>query len=439
MKITPPRLLPVLLAVFLLPIDAIAQDPFDLPPILYRQSSPEDQVSELQQRISNGELQLEFDEQFGFLLDLLKALDISTESQMLVYSKTSLQTKRINTRTPRALYFNDEVYVGYCVGGDVIELTAMDPQLGAVFYTLEQDQGQVPHFKREVDNCLNCHSSSRTGNVPGLLARSLFVDVGGQPKFSAGSKDINHSSPLEDRWGGWYVTGTHGVQKHLGNLIVRTAEVKFPIDNESGHNVTDLSDRLNLKRYPAAHSDLVALMVFEHQLTVHNQMTQASYSVRQALESELTMNRAFNEPEGTRRESTTRRIRNAADKLVEVLLLSNEAKLTEPIAGTSLFAAEFAAKGERDHAGRSLRDLDLQNRLFKYPCSFLIASQSFRGLPEELKAAVWERLKIVLEESEGSEKFKHLSPEDRRQIQEILLATVPEATTYWKREADALN
>ena len=375
-------------------------------------------------------MQLEYSDQQGYLPALLKALEVPTESQLLVFSKTSLQRHRISPRTPRAVYFNDDVYVGYCRSGDVLEISAVDPQLGAVFYTLDQRPGAAPRVMRQTENCLVCHSSSRTEGVPGHLVRSLFVDLGGQPILSAGSYSVDHSTPLAQRWGGWYVTGTHGSQTHMGNLVIRGQDVIQPVDNEQGQNVTQLADRLPVDKYLTPHSDLIALMILEHQTLVHNRLTKANYVARQALQYEIEMNRALGEPADNRMESTTRRIHSAGNDLVDALLLVDEAKLSAPIQGTSDYAATFSQKGPRDRQGRSLRDLDLQRRLFKYPCSYLLYSPTFDGLPSEMKDYVWQRLWDVLSNPPDA-KFKHISPADRQAIVEILRATKRDLPKYW--------
>ena len=416
-----------------------ADDEFEREPILYSASTPENCISRLQQRLDHGELTLTYDGEKSYLPALLKALNVPVESQMLVFSKTSLQMRRISPRTPRALYFNDDVYVGFCQSGDVLEISAVDPQLGTVFYTLDTRENEKPRFERRTDNCLVCHSSSRTEGVPGHLVRSLYVDTGGQPMLSAGSRMVDHTTPIEHRWGGWYVTGTHGSQKHLGNLVVRGRDVEEPVDNSAGQNVKELNDRLNVDRYVSPHSDIVALMVLEHQVLVHNRLVKAGFDTRQALDYDVMMNRTLENPAGTRLESTTRRIMSTGDRLVEALLLVNEAKLTQPINGTSGYAEQFASAGPRDSQGRSLRDLDLTTRLFKYPCSYLIYSNAFDGLPVESRDYVWQRLYDILSGTDQTEKFAHLSKDDRQAILEILRDTkadlpdyygmIPEATT----------
>ena len=408
-------------------------DEIERPPILYSESTADNCVSKLAARLASGDSALEYDERTGYLAALLKALDVPVESQMLVFSKTSLQRHRISPRSPRAIYFNDEVYVGYCRSGDVLEISAVDPQLGAVFYTLDQKDRDGARLLRQTDNCLVCHSSSRTDGVPGHLARSLFVDSSGQPILSAGSYSVDHTTPFEQRWGGWYVTGTHGAQKHLGNLVVGGDKVVAPVDNTQGQNVTRLDDRFSSESYLAAQSDIVALMVLEHQALVHNRITKANYATRQALLYEQEMKRALGEPQEYRLESTTRRIQSAGDDLVEALLLVDEAHLTAPIRGTSGYAETITSRGPRDAQGRSLRDFDLHRRLFKYPCSYLIYSPAFDALPGEMRDYVWSRLWSVLTQPAADQQFAHLSPDDRRAIIEIIAETKRGLPEFWTK------
>jgi hypothetical protein len=414
---------------------SLASDDFEREPINYSQATPENIVSRLQQRIEAGDAKLEFEPRFGYLKSLLRELNVSPSSQTLVFSKTSLQRQRISPRTPRSLYFNDEVYVGFCQNGEVLEISAVDPHLGTVFYVLDQEEADAPQLLRQTDNCLLCHGSSQTLGVPGHLIRSVFPDAGGSPILSAGTYRIDQTSPLEKRWGGWYVTGQHGSQKHLGNLVIRGQQVKEPVDNALGQNVTDLSSRINVENLLTPHSDIVALMVLEHQAMAHNLLVQANFAARQALHYEQTLNRELGEPADHRWNSTTSRIKSAGEPLLKYFLFSGEAPLSEPIRGSSNFAEEFAARGKRDPLGRSLRDFDLQRRIFRYPCSYLIDSPSFHALPEEMRHYVWTRLADVLSGRDQSPPFAHLTAEDRTAIREILQATSSQLPAGWAEQA----
>lgn len=416
-----------------------AADEFERPPIDYSRGTPDNAISRLQGMLDSGELTLNYEPRFGYLPALLQALQIPRESQMLVFSKTSLQLRRITPRTPRAIYFNDDVYLGYCHAGDVLEISVADSNLGTVFYTLDQEARDSIQFVRHTDNCLICHSSSRTEGVPGHLVRSLFVESTGQPIFAAGSYTVDHTTPFAQRWGGWYVTGTHGTQTHLGNLVVEGRQVPQPVNNEAGQNVTDLSTRILTTNYLTPHSDLVALMLLEHQAFVHNRITKANFAARQALHYQRTLNAALGEAEENRLDSTTRRINSAAEDLLDALLMVDEAELAAPLRGTSGFAETFEKIGPRDDRQRSLRDLDLSRRMFKYPCSYLIYSSSFDGLPEVIHEHLWLRLWEILTGRDTSPKYAHLSTQDRTAILEILVQTKPGLPDYWQQVAEPLS
>ncbi len=409
-----------------------AQDDFERPPIEYSTSQPDNCVSRLQERLDNGEISLTHDGTHGYLKAALEALGVPIESQVLVFSKTSLQTRYISPRTPRAIYFNDEVYVGFCQSGDVMEVSAVDPQLGTVYYTLNQkDPDSPPRFERRGDTCLVCHASSRTEGIPGHLVRSLAVDESGYPLLSMGSRTVDHTTPFDQRWGGWYVTGQHGSQTHLGNRISREGESSQPVADPDAQNITSLADRFNVDRYLSPHSDIVALMVLEHQVLVHNRITNANFTTRQALAYNQMMIEALEYSPETRLDSTTRRIQGAGDELVDALLLVGEAPLTAAVQGTSGYTEQFAKTGPRDSQGRSLRELDLQRRLLRYPCSYLIYSDAFAALPQEMRDYVWQRMGEILSGDDASPKYAHLTSEDREAIIEILRETMPGLPEHW--------
>lgn len=402
-------------------------------PIRYSKAPAENAVTRLQQRLTAGQTKFSFSDDSGYLESLLKALDIPTSSQVLVFSKTSLQRDRIAPRTPRALYFNDEVYVGFCLRGEVLEVSAADAGLGTAFYTLEQDPSTPPRFTRQTDNCLICHGSSLNRGFPGHLVRSLYTDRQGQPILSAGSHRTDHASPFKERWGGWYVSGTHGRQEHMGNRIATRQEAERHTLSPEGQNVTDLRERFAVENYLTPHSDLVALMVLEHQAEMHNRLTRAALETRMALHYQQGINKALGEPADYRSDSTVRRIQSAGDAVLQYLLFHDEAPLTDPVRGTSSFQAEFAARGPRDARGRSLRDFDLTTRMFRYPCSYLIYSNSFNQLPIDVKDHVLRRLFAVLTGADTSPEFAHLSAGDRQAILEILRETKPDLPSWWQK------
>jgi hypothetical protein len=427
------RLLGLCLAALFACLPATAQG-FDIErePINYAKAPASNPVSQLEHRLETGTKRLAYEPGVGYLRALLHELKVPQSSQMLVFSRTSLQRHRITPQKPRAIYFNDDVYVGFCQHGDVLEITAVDPQLGSVFYSLDQKQTERPRFVRQTESCLLCHGSSQNQGFPGHLVRSVFPDGDGNPILSSGTYRIDQTSPLTQRWGGWYVSGTSGKQTHLGNLIVRDKRQPEQIDNSAGLNVTDLSRCCSTRPYLTPHSDIVALMVLEHQTEMHNRITRANFLTRIALYEEAEFNKALGRPATYRSESTVSRIQNAGEPLVKYLLFSGEAKLTEKVQGTSTFAREFVQTGPRDRQGRSLRELDLQHRLFKYPCSYLIYSAAFDGLPDPVKDYVLKRLWDILNCRDKSADFTHLTAVDRRAILDILLQTKATLPGYWR-------
>ncbi|MEK0425554.1 MAG: hypothetical protein RJB11_1645 [Planctomycetota bacterium] len=407
-------------------LPALAQDSFDLPPIRYSESKPTDPVSVLKRKLASGEVVLEHDEKYGVLPSLLKELKIPVESQVLVFSKTSLQIHKISPTNPRALYFNDSVYVGYVPGSSILELAANDPVLGAVFYTLEvapkPTQGgpsSIEETKKQVElvrdrgQCLSCHATTRTENVPGYLVRSIYPDSTGRPRTGSSSYTTDYRSLFETRWGGWYVTGTHGQMRHLGNLFALDRNDPQKVDVETGANLSQLPARVRPGLHLTPHSDLVALMVLEHQIRVHNLITKASYETRQSIAMDESMNKALDRPSEFRTESTQRRIETAARALADALLMRDEPPLRDQVHGTSGFEKSFSSTGPADSNGRSLRQLDLQSRLFRYRLSYLIYTPEFQGLPKEVIEPVQARLRAALG-----------TPEYKAEL-EILQATLP--------------
>ena len=370
-------------------------------------------IADLQRRIDSGEIRLEHHADRGYADSVLKHLNVPPSSQTLVFGKNSAQLFFIAPDAPRALYFNDEVYVGYVQYGSYLEVASMDPKLGPVFYALEQVKQDRPQFRNDQANCIACHDTFTSDNpVPRLLMLSILPDPTGVA-LNRAALVTNDASPMRERWGGWYVTGTHGKQQHLGNTFVRTpasaiGEMKQyiqRIDLSAGANVTDLKGRFDANLYQTPYSDIVALMVLGHQTHVHNLIVDAAYNV--------TGN------------STAADVQQHGEPIVKSMLFSGAVPLTEPVAGPSGFAAEFSQRGPRDSKGRSLRDFDLQTRLFRYPMSYLIYSKSFDALSAPLKAYVDRRFREVLSGEDKSAEFAHLSAADRQAIREILQETKP--------------
>jgi hypothetical protein len=364
-------------------------------------------VTAINAQLKNGNVKMAFrDDGMGYLQSVLDTLNVPVESQVLVFSKTSFQAPRIAPRTPRALYFNDDITVGFVQTGDVVEVTSLDPKQGVIFYSLDQEEVAKPRFERR-DTCLQCHQSGGTLGIPGLVVRSVVPETSGYPMFQAGTKITDHRSPIEDRWGGWYVTGK-STGKHMGNQAA--------VDRDKPESMKEITARFDGGRYLTPNSDVVALMVLEHQTQMINLIVRVNFEVRHALHHQQSMNQIFGDPAGTQSDSTKRRIREAAAELVDYMLFVEETPLKEPIVGSSGFAEMFAKKGP-------LRQFDLKTRMFRTPCSYMIYSAAFDGMGAEALDAVYRRLHQVLMGASGNAAHDRLTLTDRRNILRTLQET----------------
>jgi hypothetical protein len=363
-----------------------------------------DPVANLGRQIERGDVKLDFAaDGWGYLQSLLKHLDIKSDSQILVFSKTSFQLTKISPQTPRALFFNDSVAVGSVQDGKVFELISADPVQGLIYYTLDTQKTEKPRFERRFSECLNCH-----GPANGLVVSSVYPAIDGTP-FVTGTffEGIDHRTPLEDRWGGWYVSGTHGSLHHLGNAIATNPDRPFDLEQNGTQNLTSLDSKFDTSKYIVPTSDIVALMTLEHQAHMANLITAVGQQFRRASAM------------GTL-ENSKATLDRAVDQMVEYMLFVDEAPITDPIKGVSSFTTSFPQRGPRDTQGRSLRDFDLQKRLFRYPLSYMIYSDIFEAMPAVARSRVYQRLHDVLSGKDQSPKFSHLSVADREAIAEIL-------------------
>lgn len=388
--------------------DALPETETDLvrePAIDYFMKPTSDPVGRLQQEVDRGARTLSFDPDFGYLRSVMNALQLNFDSQLLVYSKTSVQSVRVTPRNPRALYFNDAVTVGYIRGADYLEFAAQDPQQGTIFYTLDQKPGDKPLIQRR-DFCLSCHVSRATLEIPGMLVRSIVTSPTGNTLPQLGNAVVDHRTAIEERWGGYYVTGTHGSMRHLGNALIEREHPDVPA--AAGQNVTSLRERFEVDAYPSPQADIAALLVFDHQMRMMNLLTRAGWEIRVA---------------EARKQDVAGKARVLADAIADYMLFVDEAPLTSQVVGTTAFATRFASQGPHDSHGRSLRDLALDGRLMRYPCSFMIYSDAFAALPSVVRGAVFARLADVLTDKVHDARFAHLTAADRRAVLEILRQT----------------
>jgi len=383
------------------------------PAIRYSTRETTDVVAALNRRLQAGELQLVFDGPRGYLKSVLDTLNVPVASQTLVFSETSLQYELINAANPRALYFNDQLAVGWVRGAGSLELAAQDPQQGVVFYTLDQKPATTPQFTRS-QRCLECHQNSFTGNVPGTVVMSMLPLSDNLNEYARGWY-VDHRTPIEDRWGGWYVTGGKVPRAHLGNVPVYHVERSYT-RLAVAPTLSSVSGKFDTTGYLSPHSDVVALLVLNHQVHMTNLLTRLGWEARIA------------NPQDT---SGGARVRETARELVDYLLFVDEAPLSAAVSGTSGFAEQFSDTGPRDKKGRSLRQLDLERRLFRYPCSYMIYTAAFDALPVAAREAVYTRLWEVLSGRDKDPSYARLSAADRQAIVEILRDTKPGLPDYF--------
>lgn len=403
-------------------------------PLFEPWKSSGDPVAKLWQRVSTGKVKLAATDEKTYLHQVLRELDVPVASQVLVFSKTSLQNALIGPLTPRAVYFSEEVYVGWVQGG-AIELIGIDPVNGPQFYTLNIpfNKSQKPELTSQ-EICLNCHEGSRTGGVKGMLVRSVYVDEAGQPLLRHGSHLSDQESPLSERWGGWYVTGRHGQERHMGNVIAHETETDVTLDREKGANVTSLDTFIALKPYLTNTSDIVALMVLEHQVVMQNKITEAGKSVREAMARQKDIQNAFNEPVTSEPQGSALSVINGqVDRLLKYMLFIEEYKLTDDgIEGSAAFQEAFRQNRMESKDGRSLKDFQLRTRLFKHRCSYMIYSKSFKALPKAFTEKLYVRLWKILNGQDVTTDFASLSESERLYIRDILRATKDDLPSYWR-------
>jgi hypothetical protein len=376
--------------------------PYEHKAIQYFETPTDDPVRSLDDRIDQGKDRLDFEpDGRGYLSSLLKHLGINVDSQVLVFSQTSFQATLISPQRPRAVYFNDEMAVGFVQHGEVMEVSALAPTQGVVFYSLNTGRATKPTFaRREV--CLQCHQGGQTLGVPGLVVSSQYIPAGMPAEHVRGGFVTDDRTPLEDRWGGWYISGSLPNQKHRG----------IPVGSDS-------SSQFDTSAYLSPISDVVALMTLEHQTRMTNLIVRIGWDTRIAMaEGKL--------------EETRPKLDAAIDDMVGYMLFVDEAPMQGPIKGVSTFSTTFPARGPRDKQGRSLRDFDLQKRLFKYPLSYMIYTKAFDSMPDWDRERIYQRLFNVLTGKDTDPKFAKLSADDRRNVLEILRETKPNLPGYWK-------
>jgi hypothetical protein len=388
----------------------------EYPVIGYGSTAPQDAFSLRMQALEAAGATLAYTEagSRGYLDALLQALDIDPSSQVLVWSKTSLKQRFIEPSNPRALYFNDEVYVGFVPGSSTLEIGAMDPQLGPVFFDFAQRPEVEPRIKQETHRCLRCHDtySMSGGGVPRFLLQSVLAGTDGNVVSHEISEITDTSTPFARRYGGLYVTGRHGSMQTMANFIISSADMLRQPDFAAHGNQDSLEQYVDLSGYLRPTSDIVALLVLEHQLELQNRLTRLNYDSRMLLADQPQAAAAELDP--------------LLRPVLDSLFMAHEAPLTDQVSGSSGFREYFEQQGPRDSQGRSLRELDLQTRTFRHPLSYLIYSDAIKGLAEPVRTRLFAQVRAVLLQEPGAVDYPQLNSDQRAAIAAILRDTYPE-------------
>jgi hypothetical protein len=401
-----PRALLPLACLGLAAVHAAEPVGFEDPRHGYFSHPPRDPFSVFTRALDAGEETLAADNEQTLLQELLKKLKIPASSQMLVFSATSFQTGLISVRNPRAIYFNEDTYLGHVPGGRV-EIISIDPDLGAIFYLLDRPApGRPVGFERS-ERCMNCHAPKRTGGFPVLVVESMIPGPSGGGERSYRGDLSGHALPFFERFGGWHVTGIHKSFPHQGNLLIElTRAGRQEVAVQPGA-------RFDWQRYPAKTSDVLAHVLHEHQVGFINRCVEATYRTRH-----LPPNDAL--------------VQTQAEILLRYLLFADEAPLPPGgVDGDPVFKGDFLATRRTLQTGPSLKDFDLRTRLFRYRCSYMIYSQAFTGLPPALKKTLLSRLEEVLTRQMPG--YDYLPASERQIIREILQATLPGLPPDWGR------
>jgi len=386
---------------------------FDQPPHDYWHRPLTDRFTRLQADLVAGRVVLDGNGEKPFLLSLLRALEIPATSQMLVFSTTSLQLRLITPANPRALFFNEDVYVGYIPGGR-IEVVSLDPALGGIFYIFDIPRGSEPVQPERSNRCMNCHAAEDTGHVPGLVIKSVIPGLRGGSLDSFRHGETGHGVPFSERFGGWYVTGAQNFAPHLGNVIGQLSSAgltKYPLEPGT---------QFDFARYPVAHSDILPQLLHEHQIGFVNRAVAATYRTRALLANGPLNDAAIVELDSLAREFT------------RYLLFADEVPLPPGgVAGVPAFKADFLRTRRAGPNDAALKDFDLQTRLFRYRCSYMIYGAAFTGLPPEFKQRVYRQLAAALDMKLPAKEYAYLPAEEKQSIREILRATMSELPPGW--------
>lgn len=386
---------------------------FDQPPHNYWTRPLADPFTRLKADLETGRRALDTSGERAFLLSLLAALDVPASSQMLVFSTTSLQLRLISPSNPRALFFNENVSVGYIPGGR-IEIVSIDPEVGGIYYIFDVPRTGQPLRIERSDRCMNCHAKEDTGMVPGMVMKSVMPGPRGGSLVAYRMGQTGHGIALSERFGGWYVTGKHGITEHLGNRTGRLS---------AGQLTTfamQPGELFNAAQYPIATSDVLPQLLLEHQVGFVNRAVEAGYRVRTALFA----------GNGQLGPGPAAELDEQARTLTRYMLFADEVPLPG-VEGEAQFKTDFARNRQGSRAGASLKDFDLSTRLFRNRCSYMIYSTAFTGLPAEMKQRVYRRIGEALRVEKPDAEYAFLPAAEKKAIHAILKSTVSDLPADW--------
>ena len=402
---------------------------YELEPHGYFSKDAKDPVTLLMKRVQRGEVLIKEPNGKPLVERLLRELGLNKDTQVLVFSRTSLQRREVSYSNPRALYFNESVYLGWMPNGR-IEIASFDPELGPIFYfQRELDDASSPLLAR-TRSCLGCHAGDATNFLPGSLGRSVYPDKSGRSLRSIDDyRRSGHHIPLHDRYGGWFVSGNHGAMRHMGNAIASREGGKITIDREQFANLEKLDRFFSTEAYPAPGSDIAALLVFDHQVTMHHRLVEAAYRARQSLFDSKLDPKETDVSKLSKGRSTDEFL-EGRDKVVDYLLFRDETPIPK-VSCDPAFRRAFSANRIADRRKRSLKDLRLDGRIFENRCSYMIYSPTFDQFPPMLKGAIYARIHEILTSPKAVEGFDYLGKEEKRRILEILDETKEDLPPGW--------
>ncbi|HAO95348.1 MAG: hypothetical protein CMP26_04925 [Roseibacillus sp.] len=402
---------------------------YELEPHGYFSKDAKDPVTLLMKRVQRGEVLIKEPNGKPLVERLLRELGLNKDTQVLVFSRTSLQRREVSYSNPRALYFNESVYLGWMPNGR-IEIASFDPELGPIFYfQRELDDASSPLLAR-TRSCLGCHAGDATNFLPGSLGRSVYPDKSGRSLRSIDDyRRSGHHIPLHDRYGGWFVSGNHGAMRHMGNAIASREGGKITIDREQFANLEKLDRFFSTEAYPAPGSDIAALLVFDHQVTMHHRLVEAAYRARQSLFDSKLDPKETDVSKLSKGRSTDEFL-EGRDKVVDYLLFRDETPIPK-VSCDPAFRRAFSANRIADRRKRSLKDLRLDGRIFENRCSYMIYSPTFDQFPPMLKGAIYARIHEILTSPKPVEGFDYLGKEEKRRILEILDETKEDLPPGW--------